>query len=119
MTAAGFQTISTSVIEVNVGQIVREDLVLKIGASTTTIEVTTEASLINTDSATMGTIVSNQQLTDLPLNGRGFYQLAELTPGAALLTNRQLAEVRPEFVNGNTIRAFTVLRRRSYWTAWM
>ncbi len=104
VSAAGFQSITTSVIEVNVGQIVREDLTLHVGSSTTTIEVTTEASLINTDSATMGTVVSNQQLTDLPLNGRGFFQLAELTPGAALLNptgNSQ--EVRPEKVNGNTI----------------
>jgi hypothetical protein len=104
VSASGFQTITTSVIEVNVGQIVREDLTLKVGASTTTIEVTTETQLINTDSATMGTIVSNQQLTDLPLNGRGFFQLAELTPGATLLpaTGNSLA-IRPEIVNGNTI----------------
>jgi len=104
VTANGFQTTTTSVIEVNVGQIAREDLALKVGSSTTTIEVTTESPLINTDSATIGTIVSNQQLTDLPLNGRGFYQLAELTPGAVLLSatgNSQL--VRPEIVNGNTI----------------
>jgi hypothetical protein len=104
VTAPGFQTTTTSEVEVNVGQIVREDLALKIGASSETIEVTTEAALINTDSATMGTVVSNQQLTDLPLNGRGFYQLAELTPGATLLgaTGNSLA-IRPEIVNGNTI----------------
>lgn len=104
VTATGFQTLTTSVIEVHVGQIVRQDLALRIGASSETVEVTTEAPLINTDSATMGTVVSNQQLTDLPLNGRGFFQLAELTPGAALLSptgNSQ--EVRPEKVNGNTI----------------
>jgi hypothetical protein len=104
VTANGFQTTTTSVIEVNVGQIAREDLALKVGSSTTTIEVTTESPLINTDTATIGTVVSNQQLTDLPLNGRGFYQLAELTPGAVLLSatgNSQL--VRPEIVNGNTI----------------
>lgn len=104
VSATGFQTINTNIIEVNVGQIVREDLTLKVGASTTTIEVTTEAPLISTDSATIGTVVSNQQLTDLPLNGRGFYQLAELTPGATLLpaTGNSLA-IRPEIVNGNTI----------------
>ncbi len=104
VTASGFETVTTSTIEVQVGQIVREDLTLKVGASTTTIQVTTETPLISTDSATIGTVVSNQQLTDLPLNGRGFYQLAELTPGAALLpaTGNSLA-IRPEIVNGNTI----------------
>jgi hypothetical protein len=104
ITASGFSTITTSNIEVNVGQIVREDLTMNVGTSTTTVQVTTESPLINTDSATMGTVVSNQQLTDLPLNGRGFFQLAELTPGTALLapTGNSLA-IRPEVVNGNTI----------------
>jgi Carboxypeptidase regulatory-like domain len=104
ITAAGFQTSTITSIEVQVGQIVREDVALKVGSTTTTIEVTSSAPLLSTDSATIGTVVSNQQLTDLPLNGRGFYQLAELTPGAALLpaTGNSLP-IRPEIVNGNTI----------------
>ncbi len=104
VTAPGFQTAATSEVQVQIGQIVREDLSLKVGASTTTIEVTTTAPLMNTESATIGTVVSNQQLTDLPLNGRGYFQLAELTPGAALLpaTGNSLA-IRPEIVDGNTI----------------
>jgi hypothetical protein len=102
--APGFQTATTSAIEVNVGQIVREDFSLKIGASSTTVQVTTESPLLSTDTATMATVVSNQQLTDLPLNGRGFFQLAELTPGTTLLpaTGNSLP-IRPEIVNGNTI----------------
>lgn len=104
VTAAGFQTATTSTIEVQVGQTVREDFSLKVGASSTTVQVTTEVPLLSTDSATMGTVVSNQQLTDLPLNGRGFFQLAELTPGTVLLpaTGNSLP-IRPEIVNGNTI----------------
>src|SRR5882757_5929672 len=104
VTAAGFQTINASNIEVQVGQIVREDLELKVGEATTTIEVYTDAPLLSTDTATLGTVVTNQQLTDLPLNGRGFFRLAELTPGAALLppTGNSLA-IRPEIVDGNTI----------------
>jgi len=102
--APGFETATSSQIEVQVGQIVREDLKLRIGASTTTVEVTTVAPLLSTDSATVGQVITNQQLTDLPLNGRGFFRLAELTPGAALLapTGNSLA-IRPEVVNGNTI----------------
>ena len=104
VSAAGFQTINASNIEVQVGQIVREDLEMKVGEATTTIEVYTEVPLLSTDSATLGTVMTNQQVTDLPLNGRGFYRLAELTPGAALLppTGNSLA-IRPEIVNGNTI----------------
>ncbi|NYF79006.1 TonB-dependent receptor [Granulicella arctica] len=104
VTAQGFETINISNIEVQVGQIVREDIQLKVGAATTTIEVTSEIPLLSTDTATIGTVVTNQQLTSLPLNGRGFYRLAELTPGAALLpaTGNSLA-IRPEIVDGNTI----------------
>src|SRR5215469_7734767 len=104
VTAKGFQTITTSNIQVQVGQIVREDLTLRPGAATVTIEVTATMPLLNTDSATVGQVISNQQLSDLPLNGRGYYRLAELTPGAALLppTGNSLA-IRPEIVNGNTI----------------
>src|ERR1700730_5003611 len=104
ITATGFQTINASNIEVQVGQIVREDLEMKVGEATTTIEVYTDVPLLSTDSATLGTVMTNQQVTSLPLNGRGFYKLAELTPGAALLppTGNSLA-IRPEIVNGNTI----------------
>jgi hypothetical protein len=104
VTAAGFQSISTSNIEVQVGQVVREDLHLKVGASNIVVEVTTASPLLTTDSATIGQVITNQQLTALPLNGRGYFRLAELTPGAALLpaTGNSLA-IRPEIVNGNTI----------------
>ncbi len=104
VTAPGFQTSTTSEIEVQVGQIVREDLKLQVGSSSTTVQVYTSQPLLTTDSATVGQVITNRQLTDLPLNGRGFFRLAELTPGAALLppTGNSLA-IRPEVVNGNTI----------------
>jgi hypothetical protein len=104
VTAPGFATSATDEVTLQVGQNAREDLQLKIGAATTTVQVTAEAPLLSTDTATIGTVVTNQQLTDLPLNGRGFFRLAELTPGAALLpaTGNSLP-IRPEIVNGNTI----------------
>jgi hypothetical protein len=104
ISAPGFATTTTSSIEVQVGQIVREDLKLNIGSSTQTVEVTTAAPLLTTDTATVGEVITNKQLTGLPLNGRGFYQLAELTPGASLqaATGNSLA-IRPEIVNGNVI----------------
>ncbi|QHN04196.1 hypothetical protein FTO74_13090 [Granulicella sp. WH15] len=104
VTAPGFQSITTSKIEVQVGQIVREDLTLKVGESTISVEVSTGAPLLTTDSATVGQVITNAQLTGLPLNGRGFYRLAELTPGASLqaATGNSLA-IRPEIVNGNVI----------------
>ena len=99
--AAGFQIVATKRIEIQVGQVVREDLPLKVGSSTAVVEVDTTAPLLATDSATMSDVITNRQVMDLPLNGRGYYQLAQLTPGAALLppTGNTLA-IRPETVNG-------------------
>jgi hypothetical protein len=104
VTAKGFETTSIPSIEVQVGQVAREDLRLRVGSSNVIVEVTTAQPLLTTDSATVGQVITNQQLTALPLNGRGFYRLAELTPGAALLpaTGNSLA-IRPEIVDGNTI----------------
>jgi hypothetical protein len=104
VTATGFQKATTRTIEVQVGQIVRQDMTLPIGTANTTVEVTSSAPLLSTDSATSGQVISNKQLTELPVNGRGFYRLAQLTPGAALLppTGNSLA-IRPEVVNGNVI----------------
>jgi hypothetical protein len=104
VSAKGFQTLTSSKIEVQVGQVVREDFKLSIGSANVTVEVTTAQPLLTTETATVGQVITNQQLTDLPLNGRGFFRLAELTPGAALLpaTGNSLA-IRPEIVDGNTI----------------
>lgn len=104
VTATGFAKTSVAQFEVQVGQIVRQDLHMQVGSTSMTVEVTTAAPLLNTDSATVGEVVTNQQLTGLPLNGRGFYQLAALTPGASLQapTGNSLA-IRPEVVNGNVI----------------
>jgi Carboxypeptidase regulatory-like domain len=104
VTAPGFATTNATNIEVQVGQIVREDLKLNVGSSAMTVEVTEAQPLLAADSATVGQVITNKQLTGLPLNGRGFYQLAQLTPGASLqtATGNSLA-IRPEVVNGNVI----------------
>ena len=105
VSAPGFAKSTITRVELQVGQIVREDLQLQIGSTATTVEVTASSTpLLTTDSATVGQVVTNQQLTALPLNGRGFYQLAQLTSGASLqaATGNSLA-IRPEIVNGNVI----------------
>ena len=84
VTATGFQTVNAANIEVQVGQIVREDLELKVGEMTTTVEVYTDVPLLSTDSATLGTVMTNQQVTSLPLNGRSFNTLLQLTPGVVI-----------------------------------
>ena len=99
---SGFQTTVREGVELTVGQAARVELVLAISTLATEVLVTTQAPLLNTESATLSQVISNEQIVDLPLNGRSFHELARLTPGVALLApsgNSQL--VRPEIVNGN------------------
>jgi len=49
----------------------------------TTVEVTEAAPLVNTSNATIGATISGPQVTELPLNGRNFSNLALLTPGVS------------------------------------
>jgi Carboxypeptidase regulatory-like domain len=102
--APGFTKMLRTGVEIQVGQIAREDFSLTIGQPTTTVEVTGQPPLLNSDNATVGQVITNRQIVNLPLNGRGFYQLAQLTPGAALLppTGNSVA-IRPESIDGNTI----------------
>ena len=102
--APGFSKMLRTGVEIQVGQIARDDFSLTIGQPTTTVEVTGQPPLLNSDNATVGQVITNRQIVNLPLNGRGFYQLAQLTPGAALLppTGNSVA-IRPESIDGNTI----------------
>ena len=81
----GFQTTVRDRVELTVGQSSRVELTLSVGSLSTDLVVSAQSPLLNTESATLSHVVTNEQIVDLPLNGRGFYELAKLTPGAALL----------------------------------
>src|SRR5436853_1559430 len=76
VTASGFGTAEVNNVEVIVGQSARADVSLRLGETSTKIEVVATAPLINTESGTLGQEITNKQITDLPLNGRSFYELA-------------------------------------------
>ncbi len=77
----GFQRIVEASVEVSVNQIVRVDLALRVGATTETVEVTTSVPLLQTEESSLGTVETQRRISDLPLNGRNFIQLAYLGPG--------------------------------------
>ena len=100
----GFQTTVRNGLELTVGQAARVELVLNVGGLSTEVQVTAETPLLNTESATLSEVITNEQIVDLPLNGRGFHELARLTSGVALLPpTGNTQPVRPEVVNGNVI----------------
>jgi hypothetical protein len=78
--ASGFASqVQTFTLEVS--QIQALNFKLSIGAATTTVNVTDAAPVVQTESSDTGLVINDRQLSDLPLNGRNFSQLALLTPG--------------------------------------
>jgi Carboxypeptidase regulatory-like domain len=104
VTASGFRTSVRTGIEMQVGIDLTLDFDLVLGETTSIIEVNTTAPLLSSESGSVGHVMTNNQITDLPLNGRGFNELARLTPGVVLLPGTgNVTRIRPEFVNGTTI----------------
>jgi len=101
---SGFQKTVREGLELTVGQAARVELALDLSTLSTEVQVTAQSPLLNTESATLSQVVTNEQIVDLPLNGRGFHELARLTSGVALLPpTGNVQTVRPEVVNGNVI----------------
>ena len=84
VTAPGFGATVRSGIEMQVGKDLLLDVDLTIGETNTTVQVTEEVPLLNSESGNLGHVMTNRQIVDLPLNGRGFSDLARLTPGVVL-----------------------------------
>ena len=66
-----------------VEQRARIDIQLVVGAAADTILVSSDAPLVNTDDASLGAVVGQQQIVDLPLNRRNFMEFATLVPGVS------------------------------------
>lgn len=79
---SGFQKAIQPTVVVGVNQVVRVDLALPVGSTAQSVEVSTAPPLIATETSSLGTIETEQRITELPLNGRNFIQLAYLGPGA-------------------------------------
>ncbi len=82
VTVPGFETTSIPDIELQVGQSATVDPVLQVGSATQQVTVNTTAPLLATTTSSVGQVVDQRVLQDVPLNGRAFWQLTQLTPGA-------------------------------------
>jgi Carboxypeptidase regulatory-like domain len=83
----GFQTAKAQDIRLQVDEHRELDFKLSPASVQSTVEVNATAVSIQTADATLGQVITTQQVADLPLNGRDFVQLATLTPGVAQETN--------------------------------
>jgi hypothetical protein len=80
-TLEGFKTVVNEV-SLAIGDRYRLTTQLELGALTEQITVTTVAPVLQTERASVATLVDERAMQDLPLNGRNFIRLAQLTPGA-------------------------------------
>jgi hypothetical protein len=78
----GFAT-ETQNFNLDVSQVLAINFKLSVGAESTTIEVTDAAPIVQTETSDTGLVINDRQLSDLPLNGRNFTQLALLSPGVS------------------------------------
>jgi hypothetical protein len=85
----GFRAAKRTGIRLNVDQVVRVDLDLQTGELTETVEVQASSVALDSETASVGQVISEKQITDLPLNGRNFLSLLFLGAGAVTVHGEQ------------------------------
>ena len=108
VTAAGFKVVNVTDVTVNVQDHLEQNFKLVVGSVSESITVEGGAPLVDTESATVSTVVDRQFADNLPLNGRSFQSLIQLTPGVVLTTN-----------NGVDTGQFSVNGQRANANYWM
>src|SRR5262249_56391684 len=79
---SGFRAVERKNIGVQVGSSNRIDITLEIGEVNSIVEVSGGAPVLQTETASVGTVIENRRIVELPLNVRNYLQLASLIPGA-------------------------------------
>ncbi len=77
----GFSNVIRPGVTLTVGSQSVIDFTLAVGQQNQTVTVEASTSQVETTNATVGTLIGQQQMRELPLNGRNFEQLIVLTPG--------------------------------------
>ncbi|MGO9642283.1 MAG: carboxypeptidase regulatory-like domain-containing protein [Candidatus Acidiferrales bacterium] len=87
----GFRTVALPVFKLDVNQILTEKITMQVGASTETVTVTASAvgQMIQRSSTELGTIIDEQAVRELPMNGRSFTSLLILQPGVSPVDTSQ------------------------------
>lgn len=81
--AQGFRRSRREGLTLRVGERVRVDVRLTVGDVQESVTISADASLLRTESGSLGQVIPNRRITDLPLDGRNFFSLVTLVPGVA------------------------------------
>lgn len=87
----GFRPVSRDGITLAVDQVARINFVLEVGTVAESVEVTAVAPLVDSGSGTVGKVIENRRVADLPLNGRNALALMMLAPAVKPLPARRRA----------------------------
>jgi len=98
----GFKTNVRKGILVDLNQVITLNSVLQVGETKETVEVTSEAPMVDTTSTQLGAVMDSRQVSQLPLNSRDTYQLLQLQPGVQGVGGADL------FYGSNTAGAVSV-----------
>lgn len=90
---SGFKKTVVGPVTVDVQSRLEVDVTLQVGSISETVTVTTEGPQLETESSELGHVVGTHTITGLPLNGRNYAQLAQLTAGVAPTEPGSRAEV--------------------------
>jgi hypothetical protein len=98
--ASGFKTFANEGVTLDAGTIARVDVKMVLGQAREVIEVSGEASQVNTEEAKLAITVTATQIENLPLNGRNVYDLMQLAPGAVNVNGVDFEAGHGTVVNG-------------------
>ena len=85
----GFSTSNEKAFPLYVNQTSTHNITLSVGAATQQVTVTATATHLEASTAELGTAINQSEVNDLPLNGRNFTQLLDLTPGVSPISTAQ------------------------------
>ena len=79
---SGFKKVELTQVKISVSEITRVDVLLEVGLETAEVLIDVEGSAaINTETATIGEVITSSTIENMPLNGREFTELTGLVPG--------------------------------------
>jgi hypothetical protein len=87
--ATGFEKEKISAFAVGVAQVVTINAVLKVGSVQQSVTVEAVNTEVEASTAQLGAVIGTQSVNDLPLDGRNFTQLLDLTPGVTPISTGQ------------------------------
>ena len=79
----GFKSATRGDLQLQVGDSVRANFSIEVGSVSDSIEVQGSASLLTTENGTVGTVIDNRRIVELPLNGRNYLQMVALSPNVS------------------------------------